>query len=708
VAKTDDNKRDKWLKRLSDEDKAHAEWRKRAKEADKAYCNYEGGADPPKAPLFPATINIIHGKIYAQPPKPDVRKRHQSGAYSAQSPAVSSQPAATPVQPQAVGQQLPGPAPVAAGAGANPAQAAQSSPAMGMAPPPVADPIADENIIALAIEGCLKYIIDSTLFADDGHAAVNDFLVTGLGDAKVEMETRVEAEPIINPATGNVITDPETGETLTKDVITFQTLHLRHFSYSQFRWEPAKDWRRCSWVAFDHYLTKDEIEAKFGVDLDPKGDKSTEGDSNQRENGQATGTSPPQMDKYEGVYTVHEIWDKRKRERLFVTDAYDDVLLEEDDPLELEDFFPCPRPMMALQNGREMVPCPEYWQCAHLFDQLTEIADRIWHITRQIKDIGFYDDSFVDLQKLNLYEDGAIIPVKNLLDKLRSVDGKATAESVLFQVDMGSKVNVLTELLQQYATVKQRIDEWWGIADIEQGTSNPEETATAQTIKDNWANIRTGQRVQKVAMFFRDVLRIMAELIANKFDAAQIKAMCGIALSEEQLELMRSDLAREYVIDVQSDSTMLENDAQDVQDLTQFMGAFTPWLREMLPAVKQGILPADLAKEITSLFIDTYKPGRNLQQAIEALPSTLDQINQLTMSLQQAQQQAQQAQQQLQQYQAGEEARKNAQTQADVAKKQVDTEAAAQKLQPDAIKAAAEASQASRQDIIDGAMTGIH
>lgn len=576
-----------------------------------------------------------------------------------------------------------------------------------MAPGPVADPIADDNTIALALEGCLKYIIDSTLFDDDAHQAVNDFLVTGLGIAKIEMETRTEPVPVINPVDGNEITDPETGEVLTKDAITFQTLHSRHFSYSQFRWEPAKDWRRVGWIAFDHYMTKDDIEDTFDVDIDDKGSNNGSDGSNQREEGSATAVTPPKMDKYEGVYVVHEIWNKRNKTRLFVTDAYDDLLAEEPDPLELEDFFPCPRPMMALQNGREMEPCPEYWQCSALFDQANEISDRIYHITKQVKDIAFYDDSFVDLQKITLYDDGATIPVKNLLDKLRSLSGKASADSVLYQVDMTSKVAVLSQLMEQWSSIKQKIDEWWGIADIEQGTSNPDETATAQTIKDNWANVRIGQRVQKVAMFFRDVFRIMAEILANKFDLAQIQAMCGIQLSPDQVQTMRSNLARAYVIDVQSDSTMLENDAQDVNDLTQFMGAFTPWLKEMLPAVKQGVLPADLAKEITALFIDSYKPGRNLQQAVEALPSTTDQLNQLTSSLQQAQQQAQQAQQQLQQYQAGEEARKNSETQAKVQLQNVDAAAKQQKIGTDGVKDAAEASQVSRQDIIEGAMTGI-
>ena len=437
------------------------------------------------------------------------------------------------------------------------------------------------------------------------------------------------------------------------------------------------------------------------------------------------------MDKYEGVYTVHEIWDKRSKKRIWVSECYDDVLDDEDDPLGLDGFFPCPKPMMANVSGRELIPNPDYWQYASLCAQANELARRITSLTKQVKNIGFYDTAFGELKKINENTDGTYIAVADLVSKLRSLDGKASFDSVVIQLPMAEKVAVLTELSQQLEIVKQRVYEINGISDIQRGITDPNDTATAQNIKNEWADIRTGQRVQIVALFFRDVFRLMAEIIATKFERAQIEAMCGIALSDQQLAVMRSDLATSYSVDVESDSTMVQNDGQSISELTAFLGAFEPLLQSLLPGMQSGAVPADLGKELINLVVDKYKVGRDLQQAVEALPNTLQQLNQLTQQTQQAQQQAQQAQQQVQQLQtqlqqadAADSARKDAQTQADVQSKaaqagktQTETQlltsdlpkkgADTQKVQVDTAQAAAQAAITARQNTIEAIQTGI-
>lgn len=575
----------------------------------------------------------------------------------------------------------------------------------------------------MCLERAIAYTIDTTLFDRDAHQAVNDFLIAGLGVTKVEIETEHEMVPVLNPMTQQPVLDEE-GQPLQQAVITSQELHLRHFHHSQFRWEPCKDWRQCGWVSFDHYMTKDDIEEEFEVDL---GDSEPGGGytSTDSEN---PGQRMPERDKYESVYTVHEIWDKRRKVRMWISECYDKVLDEQDDPLELDGFFPCPAPMMSNVSGFELIPSPDYFQYEQLCKNADELSQRIYDITRQVKDIAFYDEGFGVLKSINEYPDGSFIPVKNLLDKLRHAGGNADTSSVICQMDMKAKVEVLRELIQQRDILKATIYEINGIADIQRGATNPDETATAQRIKNQWADIRTGQRVQVVALFFRDIFRIMSALIAQKFQPDQIMAMSGIELSEMQLATMRSDLASSYAIDVESDSTMVQNDAVAQEQLTQFMGVLTPYLQNMLPAVQQGMLPADIAKEILLSVKDTFKAGRQLEQAINQLPNTLQQLQGLTQKAQQADQQAQQAQaqsqdlqkqlqacqQQLQDAQSQlderDQSRKDATTQADVGNKAAQTaktSADAQIAAANAVKAQAEARQAIRQNVLEGHVTGV-
>jgi hypothetical protein len=697
-------RRDKWLKRLSDEDKAHSGWRKRAKIADEAFCSYKPDETGPLFPVFTTTVNTIHGRIYGQPPKPDVRKRHPSSPVPAQQPAMQAPGMQGQMPPQDPMQGPP------QGMPPNPAMPGLVQAAM---PQPAGNPTADDNTIAMCIERSLAYTIDTTLFDRDAHLAVNDFLIAGLGIAKVELETEIEMIPVLNPLTQEPLMDEE-GQPLEQAQITYQCLHLRHFHWTQFRWEPCKDWRQCNWVAFDHYMTKEDIEDQFGVDLSDAPATSESGDFT---GDNATGVRVPQRNRYEGTYTVHEIWDKRTKKRIWVTDAFDKTLDEEDDPLGLKDFFPCPAPMMSNVSGTELLPSPDYFSYQALSDHANVLSKRIYEITKQVKDISFYDASFGELKKTEQYPDGTYIAVNQLLDKLRAMNGTANMQSVVCHVDMQAKVAVLQELTQQLDLTKQRIYEINGIADIQRGVSNPDDTATAQQIKAQWADIRTGQRVQVVALFFRDIFRIMAQIIAQHFDPPQITAMSGVQLTPNQLATLRSDLASSYAIDVESDSTMVQNDALNQEQAMQFVQTFTGLLQQMLPAVQQGALPADIAKEIILMVKDAFKAGRQLEQAVNELPDTLQQLQKLTQQAQQAQQQAQQlgqqlqqAQQKLQQFNIGKEARENVKTQADVQLKQADAahrNAETQVLMPDAVTKAAQASQAQRADIMEGAATGI-
>lgn len=712
--KTDDL-RDKWLARIADEDKAHKIWRQRAKDAEEAYLSYQENDTLPKFPVFYTTVNLIHGRIYGHPPKPDIRKRHPSSPFQqiqpqSQLPPQPPQGAANPAQPAPGMPGQPGGMDVSQGISGNPGapQIPQGSPLV-----PPSDQVASDNVLAMCLERCLSYTIDTTSFDWDMSQAVLDFLKSGCGASKAEMEVGLEEVPLTNPMTGEIVLDQ--GQMVMVKQVVEQCVYPRHFHWSQFRWSPAKDWKRVTWVCFDHLMDDDELEDEFDVSLPDTGASST---------GQGTTAvrmPPTQMEKVENTHVVHEIWDKKNKKRIYVSEDYPKVLREEDDPLELDDFYPCPMPMFANVSGRELLPCPDHWQYAFLIKQCDETSDRLKNMVAQIKDIYFYDPSIGEALKSTVgeYPDGTFVPLKNMVSALRSQGGTANTSNVIVPIPMENKLQLLQTLQNALEWLKQRIYEINGIADIQRGVSNPNETATAQTIKNEWADIRTGQRTKTVSLHCRDMFRIMVEIIAKHFEPAQIQAMSGIQLTDEQLATLKSDLATEYSIDVESDSTVVQNDAQDQQALSEFLQVFGQWLNSATQAIRFGALDADLYKEILSMITDVFKSGRNLQQAVDALPSTLQQLQQMQGQTQQLQQSNQQLQQKLQQYQDQEEQRKNAQTQADTQEKAARTQktaADAQRTQvetamlanpADQIKAAAEASMLNRQDVMQGMQTGI-
>ena len=647
------SKRDLWVKRLKREEEAHKDWRDQAKEAEEAFFADKKNME---YPLFWPTVKVLHARIYSQPPKPDVRKRYQDDPGS--KPAAGYEPP--------VGAPPNGPQPPAGG---------MAGPGMGgggQAPAPVPAPQVDDNKLAQCIERALTYTIDTTDFDADGHAAVNDLLVTGLGIAKVELETETELQPIINPVTQQPVFG-EDGEPMTKQVISSQKVKLKSFSWFQFHWEPQQHWSQVSWVAFDHWMTADEIETEFGIDI-----------SSDKAGGPGAGTpNKPKADKYKALFCVHEIWDKERREVVFLTEEYSEILREQPDPLGLEDFYPCPKPMMTNIKGDDLVPKPDYTYCAPQFKYVNVLSGRISRLTRQIKDIGFYDPAMGEVAQLSTCDDGDLIPVANLAARIEALGAKGRTgyDAVVSKQDNTGKVQVVQELMQLREAAKGSIWETYGVSDIQRGQTDPNETATAQNIKAQWADIRVGERVRIVSLFFRDVFRIQAEIIAEHFQPQMLEKMTGVQLSPPEMEVLRSDLGRCYAIDVESDSTVVQDEYAQKQQRLEFLNSVTGYIKEILPATQQGIMPADLGKELLLFMVNSYKNGRQLEQVINALPGTQQQLMGMQQQLQQAQQQSQQLQQQLQDAQkqlqavnAGKEQRENVKTASDAQQKQAQTQ----------------------------------
>lgn len=689
--------RDKWMPRLDAEDKAHKAFRELAKDADSEYYavgSPDDGLDKNKKiryPLFWSIVNVLLGRIFGQPPSPDVRKRNPDEP--GLQPLVPPQPQAYPAGDGALaglppGAQGGGPAPpMPAGPGQPPA-AMGAPPGGPQAQPPV--PQVDDNKIAQTLERSLQYVIDTTPFDADSRATVLDMLIGGLGIAKVEIDVETQDIPAIGPDGEELDDIDENGQPrlddegnplpLMQTVITDQSVRLRHFALNQFRWEPQQHWTSVSWIAFKHLMTADEIEDEWGVELSDPGAGVRRGDRN---GGSGLDDQKPMSDKYERQFEVYEIWNKPEREVIFVCPNHDEAFEIRPDPLKLKGFFPCPKPMMLNIKGNDLVPQPDYSKCENLFMTANEFYGRVDSLTRQVKDTGFYDSAFGELADLMTADDGALIPISNLSARLNAVNPGASNsgyDAIVCKQDNQNKVATIGVLMQQLADIEDKIWKSYGVSDIQRGSTNPNETATAQNIKSEWADIRVGQRIRIVALFFRDVFRIMADIIST-FKPEVLFKMTGIQLSPPELAVLQSDIGRSYAIDVESDSTVVQDTSAIQAERTQMLQAVTGYLKELGPMMQQNQIPADLGKELLLFVINTFKSGRQIEDAINNLPGTMQQLTTQQQTIQQLQQQMQnlvkqnQAQAKaLQATSAAKEQRDNVKTAVDAGKTQADTE----------------------------------
>lgn len=502
---------------------------------------------------------------------------------------------------------------------------------------------------AQAIERAIAYMLDVEDFDGPMSRVIDDFLIAGAGVPWVSYDAKTEAGEDGEPAQ-----------------ITLQRTFVEHVPWRRFHWEPVQAWADVDWIARDHYLSAGEIKRRFDVGAPEHGGK--------REDGDKGNNAQPH------TYRVVEFWHRPTKSILIIGEDFDDPLEVREDVLGLSGFYPCPEPLFANIRSRRLLPKPDYAWYKESAEQVNRLTARIKAITRQIKIAGFYDADLSELSSLSSQADGTYMPIRKLAERLTTA-GSADFNRVIATLPIEDKARVLAVLVDQREREKQIVFEITGIADIVRGVSNASETLGAQRIKAQFANLRLARRQRQVARTVRDVFRIMAEIIAEHFTPEQLFLASGMQLDAITMQIIRSDVGRQLAIDVESDSTIAEDDQADKEGRLEMLNTVSGFVEKLVPALQNSALPADLVKEMLRMAVGSFKHGRNLEDAIEALPDTQGQLQQLAQQLQQAQQAQQQAEQQAQQLQAQlaqvserKEAREDAKVQADIQDKQVRAE----------------------------------
>lgn len=528
---------------------------------------------------------------------------------------------------------------------------------------------------AQLVERGLAYTLDTTDFSTSADRVIDDFLVTALGVPWVDYDAKINRDAQGQPVE-----------------IALQTLRLVHKPWSRFHWEPGKDWEDVDWIACDDYLTAAELKEQFGKEADGEGGRKKE---------------RTEADKYATTFRVVSIYHRPKRTVYVVCEEFEDPLEVRRDALKLSGFYPCPLPLMSNVRSADLVPKPDYCFYKEQCDYINRITQRIHNITKQLKVAGFYDAQLRELAALEAADDGVMVPVANLLERLNSAGGAASFDKVVAQLPLADKAEVLGQLYGLREKAKAEVYEITGISDIVRGVTVASETASAQQQKGQWAQVRIARRKRQVNDAIRGVFRIMAEIMAEHFTPETWLLTTGIQPDPQVLAAIKTDVGRTLLIDVETDSTVALDDGDEQAQRLTMLKEVTPFLQIMMPMMQSGQMPADLGKELLLTAIGGFKYGKTLEDVLNALPGTQQQLGQMQQQGQQAAQQVQQLQQQLAQAQqqieqlGGQKAQVEqmkaqgdmAQAQASIAKTQADTKLVEVKTLATVAGAAAKAMQ---------------
>jgi hypothetical protein len=477
------------------------------------------------------------------------------------------------------------------------------------------DPNPAARQVAILLERTLSYDLDTYDASRPLRSALEDYLLPGRGVVWVVYEPIIIKEKIKVEVKDDDIDIVEEEEV---EHVGDQRCRFEYVHWQDYRESPSRRPEDATWRARRHLFTRDELVGRgFAHAYEVPLTWMPDTDSNE------------QLDEIYNRAEVWEIWDKVQRKRLFVSSGFKDLLAEDDDPYQLEDFFPTPVPLIAVRTNNTSVPVPEFTLYQDQADELDRVTSRITHLIEGLKRRGVYDSSVPELANLATAGDNDFVPSENF-SSLAQKGGL----SVVFQTEDISQISaVLQGLYTQRAQVLQIIYEVTGISDIIRGGgTKASESATAQQLKAQYGSMRLRLRQDAIQKYIRDLFRIKAELIAENYEPEILERITGMEVTDEMLQIMRNDKTRHYQIDVETDSTVFADEEEMKRTRVEFANVMGGYLVQAIEATRNAPELTPIAFEILKFVSGAWKIGRNFEDVID---QTESQVMQQLQAMQQ-------------------------------------------------------------------------
>lgn len=487
------------------------------------------------------------------------------------------------------------------------------------------------------LERVLQYEIDHYCDFDAAiRGALLDRLLPGRGVAWVRFEAQVPNDQQV-----------QTTDDAQQDVVPnkYECTPADYVFWEDFRCSPARTWEEVTWVARRVYMGRDEGIERFGDIFKEVPLASVPIGLEELQQEMANSASTEKMKKAK----VWEIWDKNTLTANWVAEDFSKQLDEKPDPIEVDGFFPCPKPLYATLTTDTLIPVADYIEYQDQANELDNLTQRISMLVKAVKVVGVYDASQTGIQRLlNEGVDNVMIPVDNWA-QFGEKGIKGTTD--FLPIDM--VIGALNELYKARDICKQVIYDITGLSDIIRGSSVASETATAQQIKSNYASLRLKETISDVARFASDILRLKADMICSFYSSQALKDISGIMgtddapLADQAIALLKSEPLRNYQIEVATDSMVELDEQQEKQSRMEFLQAAGGFLKQAVEAAQQVPELAPLMGEMLMFGVRGFKAGRPIEAAFESTVKALSQPKPQKpdpeqMKLQAEQQQAQQ------------------------------------------------------------------
>lgn len=408
-------------------------------------------------------------------------------------------------------------------------------------------------------------------------AALDDRLLVGFGLARVRYDAQFESvqQSALLDAEGN-----ELAPAYTEDTKTSESAPVDYLNWRDVLWSPARTWDEMRWVAFRNYMTRDQCVKRFGEKIGkniPLG-----GTSSKRDEKGGIKDDPWQRAE------VWEVWSLEGKTVYWIAEGMEVICDAKPDPLQLEQFFPCPQFMLANPTSRAYVPRADYVLAEDQYIELNDVTTRITLLQQALKAVGVYDKNADGVQRLMTEAcENELIPVENWAGFAE----KGGLQGQVQWLPLKDIASTLMSLIEYRTQLIGLLFQVTGMSDIMRGESNPGETATAQSIKAKFASTRMQALQDDFARFATDLQRLRIEVMSKHYDDQSLVKESSMEQSMDAeyigpaLQLIRSmDVWR---IAIKSETLAMQDMAAIRQEKSEFMQGLAAFLQAAQPMVEK-------------------------------------------------------------------------------------------------------------------------
>lgn len=458
----------------------------------------------------------------------------------------------------------------------------------------------------------LKTQQDRFMYAVGG--AVKDMLLVGRGQVWLRFD--LEWEEALDPD-GNPFLDAE-GNAIRQAKPNSERIIVDPIMWSDYIECMARNQYEVRWRAKRAYMNRRQLMDRFGE----------AGEECKLQNFKEQVDRRRKLDDDEQFLMQAEVWeieDFESKKKYWISRGYKEAPLDEKpDPLGMSDFFSCPIPLLATTTSDSTYPTPDYVIYERLASEVDWAMKRRSSVFECIRVVGATSAAYnKDVKEMLKLSDGQLWPIANWA---KLVEDKGFA-GIIDWMPFDAAVAALTPMSQYIDDLLQKIDAITGVPDFAHGVTDPNESVASVQKRAQFTQPKIVVRQQDVQRFCREIVRKSAEIIFEPglFSDDTIALMYGLnqRKPEDQqtfpqaLALLRDDRMRTFRVDIETDSTIASDEADNQARWAQYMQSITgifsnvAEVQQFRPELMHPMLESALGS------IRSLRTGRNVEGAWE-------------------------------------------------------------------------------------------